>query len=130
MPLARPAQAGGGHQHLIHLPAVGAGVHVYRAAHRAGDAEGEFQAGERLVPGILAQAFKRHAGGALDGAAVGLKGGGGLPAVQTDHRAAKAFVPYQQIGAVAQQVNGNILLPAAVGAVIYTSAGPPILNDV
>ncbi len=44
-------QHGSRAQHLLHLAAVGPGVHANAAAHRAGDAVGKFQPGEAQLAG-------------------------------------------------------------------------------
>ena len=45
---------------LLHLPIVSAGVHAHRAAHRAGDAVGKFQARQALFAGKVRQPGQRY----------------------------------------------------------------------
>ena len=48
-------------QHILHLAAVGSGVHIDRTAHRAGDAVGKFQPGQAVFQCGSAQARKLQA---------------------------------------------------------------------
>ena len=47
-------------QRVLHLPAVSAGVHVYRAAYCGGNAVGEFQPGKSLLSRKHAQPLEGH----------------------------------------------------------------------
>ena len=89
-------------QHILHLAAVGSGVHVDCAAHRTGDAVGKFQPGQAMLQRRFAQRREPHArpGGEL--CAVHLHGvlhGGNI-----QHHAVVALVGKQDIAAVAQQI--------------------------
>ena len=89
-------------QHILHLAAVGSGVHVDCAAHRTGDAVSKFQSGQAVFQRRFAQRRKPHArpGGEL--CAVHLHGvlhGGNI-----QHHAVVALVGKQDIAAVAQQI--------------------------
>ena len=89
-------------QHVLHLAAVGTGVHVDRTAHRAGDAVSKFQPGQAVFQRRFAQCRKPHArpGGEL--CAVHLHSvlhGGNI-----QHCAVVAFIGKQDITAIAQQI--------------------------
>ena len=90
-------------QHVLHLAAVGTGVHVNGTAHRAGDAVGKFQAGQTMFQRSSAQSRKllpcprRHLHGVRK-TEFRFQGGG------VDHRAAVALVGKEDVAAVAQQI--------------------------
>ena len=94
-------------QHILHLAAVGTGVHVDRAAHRTGDAVGEFQPGQAVFQRRFAQRREPHArpGGEL--CAVHLHSV--LHGGNSQYRTIVALVGKQDITAVAQQIIPNAL---------------------
>ena len=49
------------HRHLLHLTAVGAGIHIQAAANRAGDAVGKFQPGQAQTGGEVCRSGHRYA---------------------------------------------------------------------
>ena len=89
-------------QHILHLAAVGSGVHVDCAAHRTGDTVGKFQPGQAMLQRRFAQRREPHArpGGELCSVHLhGVLHGGNI-----QHHAVVALVGKQDIAAVAQQI--------------------------
>ena len=89
-------------QHILHLAAVGTGVHVDRAAHRAGDAISKFQSGQAVFQRRFAQRREPHArpGGELCSVHLHSVLHGG----NSQHRTIVALVGKQDITAIAQQI--------------------------
>ena len=83
--------------HILHLAAVGPGVHGQRAADGAGNAAEEFEAGEAGLKRRLSDVGVQGAGADAEPFAVHVNGG--KSAAQADHHAVDAAVPDQQIGA-------------------------------
>ena len=94
-------------QHILHLAAVSTGVHVDRAAHRAGDAISKFQSGQAVFQRRFAQRREPHArpGGELCSVHLHSVLHGG----NSQHCAIVALVGKQDITAVAQQIIANAL---------------------
>jgi len=87
--------------HLGHLPAVGAGIHAHRAAHRARDAVGEFQARQPLPAGEIRHPGQggprlRQNGPRCPAGLHSAQAGGGV-----DHQPVQPLVRGQQVGSVA-----------------------------
>ena len=100
--------------HVLHLTAIGAGVHICRAAHRAGNAAGKFQAAERVVRRYVAQLLQRSAALRRERhAAVRQRHGIGNLAeklAQLNHQPANASVPHKQVAAIAQHAHRHARL--------------------
>ena len=92
--------------HVLHLPAVGSGVHEHRAAHRAGNAGGKLQPFEGGAGRGVAQFGQQRAALRGEGEASVLRGRGLAHCVEAggdeQHHAANASIAHQHIAAVAK----------------------------
>ena len=92
--------------HVLHLAAIGAGVHIGCATHRAGNAAGKFQTAESMVRCRIAQLLQRGASLCRKcHTPVGQGNGVGNLAKelsQLENQAPYTAIPYEQIAAIPQ----------------------------
>ncbi len=100
--LARLVQKGCRNQNILNLTAVGARIHIYRAAHAARNTKRKFHAGKTLVRRHNANAGQRRACFGCQDTAVA-NDPPHCPANADDHTV-KALVSKENVGSVSQQI--------------------------
>ena len=107
---ARFVQKCHGSEHIPHLAAVGTGVHVHRAAHAAGDAEGKLKPRKALGGRGLAQSVQPKAGIGINGRP--LKAGRASHGRGVQHGAVKSGIGKQDVGTFAKEIIPHAVLTA------------------
>ncbi|MGY4481580.1 hypothetical protein ACVWWR_000771 [Bradyrhizobium sp. LM3.2] len=94
-------------QHVLGLTAIGARIHAQRPADRAGNAEVEFEPADIGGSGDFRHALVERGGSSCDDIATRARLAKGARR-QPDHHARYAAVAHDQVGADADDVDGNV----------------------
>ena len=103
---------GAAHQHILHLAAVGTGVHKGRASAGAGNAVGKFQPRQAVLQRCATHLHQRRTGLGKNGIALYRYGREVL--IHHQHRRINALVCHQQIRAVADGQKSHAVCPGTL----------------